>query len=103
MKPVNVLASAAMSAGSVVIDGVQTTLDGDIKPRPATMRELLLTMEGSVHGRIPSILGDDEEERINTILRFLTGASEDDMNELLRLTMVAIERAQSANAAGPSR
>lgn len=98
MKPVNLVTSVAMSAGAVVVDGVQTTLAGDIKPRTATMRELLLAMEGSVHGRIPDILGDDEEERIATILRFLQGAGEDDLNEILRLTMIAIERAQVRNA-----
>jgi hypothetical protein len=99
MKPVNLVASVAMSAGAVVVDGVQTALDGEIKPHPARMRELLLTMEGSVHGRIPDILGNDEEQRIDTILRFLTGASEEDMNEILRLTMIAIGRAQLRNAA----
>jgi hypothetical protein len=102
MKPVNAVASVAMSVGAHVVEGAQDVLGGDVKPAPRPMRELLLAMEGSVHGRIPDILGDSEEERIATILRFLTGASEEDMNEILRLTMIAIERANTQRFAVPA-
>ena len=98
MKPVNVVASVAMSAGTVVVEGVHTALDGDVKPSPGPMRELLLAMEGSIHGRIPDILGADEEERVATIVRFLEGTKDEDLNEILRLTMIGIERAQARNA-----
>ena len=63
-----------------------------IKPNPGSMRSLLLSMEGSVHGRIPDILGDDEAERVDTMVRFLDGTTESEMNELMGLLQLAIAR-----------
>lgn len=34
----------------------------DTKPNPSSMSSLLMTMDGSVNGRIPDILGDGDEE-----------------------------------------
>ena len=88
--PVNAAASFACSAGALVADGAQTVIGHDIQPRPGSMRSLLLTLEGSIHGRIPDILGDDRAERIETIKRFLAKASEEEMNDLLGLVTIAI-------------
>ena len=88
--PVNLVASLACSTGAVVSDGTQTIIGDDIKPRPGAMRSLLLSMEGSVHGRIRDILGSDEIERVETIVRFLEGASEEELSELLGLVHIAI-------------
>ena len=60
------------------------------------MRSLLLSMEGAVHGRIPDILGDDETERVDTMIRFLDGTTEAEMNELMGLLTLAIARRCSA-------
>ena len=78
--PVNLVASLACSTGAVVAEGTQTIIGDDIQPRPGSMRSLLLSMEGSVHGRIGDILGSDEAERVETIVRFLEGASEDELS-----------------------
>jgi hypothetical protein len=89
---INIVSSVACSAGSVVASGAQTVSGQDIKPDPGSMRALLLAMEGSVHGRIPEILGDDEGERVETMCRFLDGTSEAEMNELMGLLQLAIAR-----------
>lgn len=93
MSPINFAASLACAGGSVVVDGAQAVLGDDIKPNPGSMRTLLLSMEGSIHGRIKEILGDDEQERVDTIVQFLQGASEQDLNELLGLVQIAVVQA----------
>src|SRR5262245_60129711 len=90
MTPVNFAASLACSAGAVVVDGTQTALGDDVQPRPGSMRSLLLSMDGSIHGRIPEILGRDQTERVDTIAHFLKGTSEQDLSELLGLVQLAI-------------
>ena len=90
MSPINFAASLACSTGSVVVDGAQTVLGDDIKPNPSSMRSLLLSMEGSVHGRIRMILGDDEQEQVATMVRFLRGADQEELNALMGLVQVAI-------------
>jgi len=87
--PLNLAASIACSTGAVVAEGTQTIIGEDIKPRPGSMRSLLLAMEGSVHGRIRDILGSDEAERVETIVRFLEGATDEEMSELLGLVQIA--------------
>jgi hypothetical protein len=88
--PVNFAASLGCSAGSVAVDGVQSLLGNDIKPAPASMRTMLFSMEGAIHGRISDILGDDEAERVATIARFLSGTNEAEINELLGYIQLAI-------------
>jgi hypothetical protein len=94
----NLVSSVACSAGSVVVSGMQTVTGEDIKPDPGSMRSLLLAMEGSVHGRISDILGDDETERVDTMARFLDGTTEAEMNELMGLLQLAIARRTAAAA-----
>src|SRR4051812_986824 len=93
--PVNFVASLGCSAGSVAVDGVQTLTGNDIQPDPGSMRTVLLSMEGAVHGRIPDILGDDEAERVDTIARFLSGTNEAEINELLGYIQQAIVQVNS--------
>src|SRR5688572_10615734 len=62
----------------------------DIEPRQ--FRRLLLTFEESIQGQIPEILGDDEEERVDTLARLLRGTSEEDLNTLLESLQKALVR-----------
>ena len=92
ISPVNLAGSLGCVVGSVIVEGTQEVLGGDIKPDPNAMRTLLLSMEGSIHGRIPEILGADEAERVDTIARFLDGTTDAEMNEILTLVALAAAR-----------
>ena len=65
----------------------------DIPPRP--LRQALLALRPSMQGRIPEILGDDEEERIETLMALLDGSSEDDLNALLAAAVEALSRLEA--------
>src|SRR2546421_2402730 len=99
--PVNFAASLGCSVGSIAVDGVQTLIGNDIQPDPGSMRTMLLSMEGAIHGRIPDILGDDEGERVATIARFLSGTNEAEINELLGYIQLAIVEVNT-NGKAPS-
>lgn len=92
----NLVSSVAFSAGSVVVSGAQTVCGEDLKPEPGAMRSILLSMDGSIHGRIPAILGHDEAERVDTIARFLDNTTEAEMNELMTLLQLAITKRNAA-------
>src|SRR5258706_9680330 len=62
----------------------------DIRPRQ--FRRLLLTFEDSIQGHIPEILGDDEEERVDTLVRLLRGTSEEDLSTLIGDLQTALVR-----------
>ena len=59
---------------------------------PSQFRRLLLTFEETIQGHIPAILGDDEEERVDTLVRLLRGTSEEDLNTLLESLQTALAR-----------
>ena len=59
---------------------------------PDQFRRLLFTFEDTIQGQIPAILGDDEEERVDTLVRLLRGTSEDDLNTLLESLQKALVR-----------
>jgi hypothetical protein len=59
---------------------------------PRALREALLVFQSSVQGRIPEILGDDSEERVETLVALLEGTSEDDLNTLLNAAFEALRR-----------
>lgn len=59
---------------------------------PHQFRRLLLTFEETIQGQIPAILGDDEEERVDTLVRLLHGTSEEDLNVLLHSLQAALRR-----------
>jgi hypothetical protein len=60
--------------------------------RPRQFRRLLLTFEDSIQGKIPEILGDDEEERVDTLVRLLRGTSEEDLSTLIGDLQTALTR-----------
>ncbi|HEV7689095.1 MAG TPA: hypothetical protein VGQ80_21130 [Acidimicrobiia bacterium] len=60
--------------------------------RPRQFRRLLLTFEESIQGKIPEILGDDEEERVDTLVRLLRGTSEEDLSTLIGDLQTALTR-----------
>jgi hypothetical protein len=59
---------------------------------PHQFRRLLLTFEDTIQGQIPEILGDDEEERVDTLVRLLRGTSVEDLNTLLESLQKALVR-----------
>jgi len=73
----------------------------DIPPRP--LRRVLLTFRSSIQGRIPEILGDDEEERIETLVALLDGTSEEELNMLLAAAAEALSRLEGDTRARRSR
>jgi hypothetical protein len=79
-------AEFAVDAGRVV------GLDDPFDVRPRQLRRLLLTFEESIQGRIPDILGDDEEERVETLVRLLRGTSEEDLTMLISSLQEALVR-----------
>jgi hypothetical protein len=94
--------------GMVVSDliraaAVPPALSVDIPARP--LREVLLAFRSSIQGRIPEILGDDEEERIETLVVLLDGTSEDDLKTLLQAAAEALSRleAKGRDRASPPR
>jgi len=62
----------------------------DIEPHQ--FRRLLLTFEDTIQGQIPEILGDTEEERVDTLVRLLRGTSEEDLNTMLEALQIALRR-----------
>jgi hypothetical protein len=99
------------SAGQAVVDlvGLTVVTPGivDIPPRP--LRRVLIAFQSSIQGRIPEILGDDDEERIETLVALLDGTSEDDLNVLLAAAFEALrrleadERSRVSHRDGPRR
>ena len=76
--------SLALAGAEVAVDaGKAVGLDDLFDPRPQQFRRLLLTFEDSIQGRIPDILGDDEEERVDTLVRLLRGTSEQHLAVLI--------------------
>ena len=65
--------------------------DDIIEIRPRAFRSLLLTFDDSIQGNIPAILGDDEDERVDTLVRLLRGTSEKDLQQLLTALQLAWE------------
>jgi len=87
----SVVELARMSLGDVVrATAFPSAVLVDLPARP--LREVLLAFRSSIQGRIPEILGDDEEERIETLVVLLDGTSEDDLNVLLQAATEALSR-----------
>jgi hypothetical protein len=85
--------SVAMAGAEIAVDtGRLVGADELFDVSPRQFRRLLLTFEDSVQGRIPQILGDDEEERVETLVRLLRGTSEEDMTTLIGDLQIALTR-----------
>lgn len=92
-------------AGEAAADLVRLTVVPagmvDIPPRP--LRQALLTFRSSIQGRIPEILGDDEEERIETLVALLDGTSEEELSVLLAAAAEALNRLEADKRFGTTR
>lgn len=85
--------SLALVGAEVAVDaGRAVGLDDLFDIRPRQFRRLLLSFEDSIQGQIPEILGDDEEERVDTLVRLLRGTSEEDLNTMLESLQIALRR-----------
>jgi len=75
------MTAMAMAGVELAVDaGRLVGADDLFDIRPRQFRRLLLTFEDSIQGHIPEILGDDEEERVDTLVRLLRGTSEEDLS-----------------------
>lgn len=85
--------SLAMAGAEIAVDAGRL-IGGDdlVDVRPRQFRRLLLTFDDSIQGRIPEILGDDEEERVDTLVRLLRGTSDADLRALIGALQFALER-----------
>ena len=87
------LSSLTLATGEIVADSARVILGDDaIEIRPRQFRRLLLSFEDSIRGKIPEILGDDEEERIDTLVSLLRGTSQQDMTDLIGALQEALNR-----------
>jgi hypothetical protein len=85
--------SLTMAGVEVMVDAGRLVGGDDLfELRPRQIRRLLLTFEDSIQGRIPEILGDDEEERVETLMHLLRGTSDEDLAMLLGSLQVALRR-----------
>ena len=85
--------SFALAGAELAVDfGRLAGADDLFDIEPQQFRRLLLTLEETIQGQIPEILGDDEEERVDTLVRLLHGTSEEDLNTLLESLQLALVR-----------
>lgn len=85
--------SFALAGAELAVDVGRTAGADDLFDiEPHQFRRLLLTFDETIQGQIPEILGDTEEERVDTLVRLLRGTSEDDLNKLLESLQVALRR-----------
>jgi hypothetical protein len=90
---VRLVSSLAVLGAEVTMDaGRLIGVDDLCDVRPRQFRRLLLALEESIQGRIPEILGDDAEERVETLVRLLLGTSEKDLTVLVGDLQVALTR-----------
>jgi hypothetical protein len=93
--------SLALAAGEIAFDSARAICGDDVVDiRPRQFRRLLLTFEDSIHGRIPEILGDDESERIDTLVSLLRGTSEQDLSKLISALQQALRRLDEEKCSG---
>ena len=93
--------SLALTAGELVFDSARVIWGDDVVDiRPRQFRRLLLTFQDSIHGRIPEILGDDESERVDTLVSLLRGTSERDLSKLIGALQQALIRLDEEKRSG---
>ena len=73
--------------------------DDVVEVSPRVLRSLMLTMDGSIRGRFLEVLGDDEAERVDTMVHLLEGATVEDLNQLARITQQAVIRLRQGDEA----
>ena len=85
--------SLALATTELLVDSARVIGGDDIAEiRPRQFRSLLLTFEDSIHGQIPEILGDDEAERVDTLVSLLRGTSQHDLTKLIGALQQALIR-----------
>lgn len=85
--------SVAMFSAGAMADTVRVIAGDDaVEIRPRALRHLLLTFDASIQSNIPAILGDDHDERVDTLVTLLRGTSDDDLLELFAALGAAMER-----------
>ena len=85
-----------MAGVEVAVDaGRAVGLEDLFDIRPRQFRRLLLTFEDTIQGHIPEILGDDEEEQVETMMRLLRGTSEKDLSSLINALQTALTRLEA--------
>jgi hypothetical protein len=91
--PIRLATSVTLFTAESVLDLAERAWNpaGSIEVDPAFLRRVLLTFETSIQGRIPEILGDDEDQRVETVVRLLRGSSEHDLNELIDVLQQALQ------------
>jgi hypothetical protein len=83
----------AMTSAEMLVDAGRIVGADDLFDlRPRQIRRLLLSFDESIQGRIPEILGDDEEERVETLVRLLRGTSPGDLTILIGSLQEALRR-----------
>lgn len=84
--------SLALATSELVVDSARA-IGGDdiIEIRPRQFRSLLLTFEDSIQGQIPD-LGDNESERVETLVSLLRGTSQKDLTQLISALQQALVR-----------
>lgn len=93
LEPVRLATWVTLFAAESVLDLAERAWNpaGNIEVDPAFLRRVLLTFETSIQGRIPEILGDNADQRVETVVRLLRGSSEHDLNELIDVLQQALE------------
>lgn len=87
------LRSFALAGAELAVDvGRAVGADDLFDIEPHQFRRLLLAFEDTIQGQIPEILGDTEEERVDTLVRLLRGTSEEDLNTMLESLQIALRR-----------
>lgn len=82
-----------LAAGAAVTRSASEILGDDfVDVSPQVMRDLMLSVDGSIQGRFLEILGEDEAERVDTMARLLEGSTVEDLNQLVRVTQQAVVR-----------
>ena len=96
--------SVGILGAELAVDATRlVSLDDLVDIRPRQFRRLLLTFEDSIQGKIPEILGDDEGERVATLVRLLRGTSEEDLTALISDLQEALARLDRERASLCSR
>lgn len=85
--------SVALLGAGAMADSVRVIAGDDaVEIRPRALRHLLLSFDDSIQGNIPAILGDDSDERVDTLVTLLRGTTDDDLRELLAALGAARDR-----------
>lgn len=81
----------AYTAG-VANDAYRVVTGDDLDLPPKALRSLVVNFDGSIKGKITRILGDDEDERVENLLRVLRGTPDEELADLLCTMQLALGR-----------